>query len=446
MREPQTLGTVRLNATLVLTMVGFSDLSSEIVLLVSKFIQPRDLDNFFQTSKRIRELNAGSIAEHKSLTRTYSHITYHPATALIPRIGTLAKLLRDVLTSPRIASYMENFDLQGYNTSWNTEEEQRKKDTLTEPNYSLFDKAFEGSKYIPSGEAAEWMESVELGAEDQFLGLLLTLLPNLSILDISGNCLWDWDTFLSDTIKRISQDLEPSALTMLTCVTLSSSHRQVPLYIVKYFAGLPSMKQIRAKDVFTTDEEKYASPEYSNVTSLSLKDCVVEPEPLYEFLRSFGSLVTFEYTDSTSVQGQLNSNLFWVCSLLDHHARHSLKKLTLRGPSGAILSPLRSFCGFEALEELDVDKCALVSSRKFGSRSLTEVLPKSIKKVVLRHPKPAASDCYTALVQDVVESKRRALPHLKALNFRPYNGQKPIQFSLGLIAACETAGITLTVD
>lgn len=82
-----------------------------------------------------------------------------------------------------------------------------------------------------------------------------------------------------------------------------------------------------------------------------------------------------------------------------------------------------------------------------GYGLLTQVLPASIKKVTLRHFSGNAMEPeHVRVVRDVVLQRERALPHLQALNFRPKKKTKTLRFPLRDVAACEAAGLALTVD
>lgn len=435
-------------------MARFSDLSSEVIVMISNFVEPRDLDSFFLTSKHIRELNEARITEHSTLKNDYKHLISHTSPDGIENFGTLANLLKKVLTVPRAASYVEDLDIRGWHMGWISGshlDDRRSNDMLSEENRILFNDATSGSTYVPEGLLDAWMGGFEDGLEDQIIGLLLIVLPKLSILNLMGVC--DWDNLVTDTIDRISQAPKLEALTMLKCVTISGKETPTPLHVVKSLAALPSMRQIHAENVSTTSEDQYASPPDSRITSLCLPKCTLGPEFLHEFLGSFTSLVTFEYTDGTRVRddAEPGSNAFWICNSLKHHAKHSLRKLTLRSPHRKNFTIIGFLQTLEVLEELDVDFGALVNSRLFGIGygSLNQVLPASIKKVTLRHISGAGvmeSDFHVRIVHHVIMQGKQALPLLEALNFRPKKNSKTLKFSLRDIAACEAAGITLTVD
>ena len=438
----------------------FSDLSNEIVLEISKYVQPRDLDNFFATSKRIRQLNAAQIPEHIRLKRQYgflsNHYSYTEPYVIYESVGrytgSLAKLLKDIIDLPYIACYVEAMSLKPWQKLWDDERfpqgrtDQRRDDTLSEPNKGLFQEAMVRSKYISGFRIEELMGRIEAGDEGQILGLLLALLPNLCALDLCE--IDDWHNDVIDTIDAISADPKANTLTSLTNVTLSDADHEVPLWVVQMFASLPSMRQIRADSVHHEGQYLHAPSRRSKVTHLSLKQCQIYPEPLFKFLSFFDSLVAFEYTEDERLRGQCDwqSKPFWIRTCLDYHARRSLKRLVLRsccaGNDGALLDSVRTF---EVLEELDTNLEALIIGGADGTGEITERLPASIQKVILRHDS-YTGDGHLRLVFNVLVLGKQALPHLKLLSFRPNRNEKSFHVPACLVAACESAGFTLTLD
>lgn len=434
-------------------MAGIFDLSNELLIIITDFVRPRDLDSFFQTSRRIRELNAAYIPKHKRLTRTYRCVTYDSAIGFHRETGTLARFLKDALTSPRIAEYAEEVDLDGWKMSWDDnpevapEEDSRRTDMLSETNQKIFHEAIKRSRYVPTEDVADWIGAFEDGAEDQILGLLFTLLPHLSVLNITEVPLGGWNNRLSATIKQIAHNANSDAFKELTRVVLSSEGAQVPFPVIKAFAALPSMRRIYAKNVYTRNEDTYGSLNESHVTQLSLPGCRVQSEILYKFLGSLHSLAVLDYTDGNRFRHDVrpHPSHFRICNSLIQHAKHSLKKLTIRAPAGVQSTPIGSLEDFVTLEKLDVDNCALLNGTEFGPQRLTEILPRSIQEVVLRHPDIQSVTKYLRVVQDVIEFKKQDLPHLRCLDFRPYHSCRPMQFPLPLFISSAAAGISLTV-
>ena len=234
---------------------------------------------------------------------------------------------------------MEYLDIPQWHMSWTNDpklapmETLRRKDMLSAANKKLFDGAVEESNYIPAGGFNQWKDQFTSGCEDQVLGLLFIRLPNISTLHLSA-AYWSYNS-LTCTLDRISRDPRPTALTMLTQLTLSTENRQTSFELVKMFASLPSMRQIYAKDVIAGSGDTYPCAPHSKVASLNLISCQAEPDPMFELPSTFDYLVAFEYTsakpDGHCLSGKNLNNTCWIHNALLHQAKHSLKKLTLRG-------------------------------------------------------------------------------------------------------------------
>ena len=178
------------------------------------------------------------------------------------------------------------------------------------------------------------------------------------------------------------------------------------------FASLPSMRLIYAKDVIADSGDTYPRAPHSKVASLSLISCQAEPEPLFGLLSTFDYLVTLEYTSAKTDRHFLyhkkSNNTFWKYNALLHQAKHSLKKLTLRGVNGAnhrkTVGPLTSFT---VLEELDFDSESLLGNISSRYANLTELLPRSIKSVTLRYSHNRNENDRSAIVPHVLAQERK---------------------------------------
>lgn len=220
--------------------------------------------------------------------------------------------------------------------------------------------------------------------------------------------------------------------------------------MVKIFASMQSMKHIATKDVIVSSEDKFPWAKQTQVSTLSLMSCVAEPETLFEFLGTFILLSEFEYTNEQHPPYPYPLHFyyssFWVCKALHFYACSSLEKLTLRGYHNAgyhkLMGSLKSFV---VLRVLDTDLEPLVGDSDDGYADLTDILPQSIKKVTLRHS-PTAEEKFFAIVNSILGPGKRLLPNLEALAFRPTGASYPSQSSFRWIAACKSAGITLTFD
>lgn len=136
----------------------------------------------------------------------------------------------------------------------------------------------------------------------------------------------------------------------LTRVNLSSTDERIPSHLVKAFASLPSLRQLHARHVYASSEDRGASLR-SNVTELSLRGCRLGSEQVYDFLSSFQSLATLDFTNIPDNEGdpQPTSILFWIRNALKNNAKNSLKKLKVRARKASVITPMGSLRDFEAL-------------------------------------------------------------------------------------------------
>lgn len=425
-------------------MTGFLDLSNEIILIISSFVQPKDLDSLLLTSKHIRALNGDLITEHKNLTRQHQHTRTH-------MLYNLADFLKDVVLSPRISSYVETMEILSVYNEWisiRSEQSPKIDDMSIEMRESLFAKFSKSSKYvIPMEMGNPWISGIEDKREDQILGLLLPLLHNIVNLMIYE--IPDWDNCLTDTIDLIAQDSKPSALTLLTRVFLSDDSCQIPLRTVHHLAILPSMQSMYVKGIKNDLPGYVDHPAISAVTNLSIRDCRVQSETMFEFLCCFESLIAFDYAGAENLDKRDSMRIhFWICKALTQNAKHSLRKLAIksrpRGQSNPIF--IGSLQSFRALEELDVDVEALLEDGVSRLSKLSTVLPRSIKKVTLRHSTDDGDgeDELMYLPEDLLSTTKKRLPLLEALNFRPYKQARVLLMPLHWIANGELAGVALS--
>ena len=432
-------------------MARFSDLSNEVILLISKHVRPPDLDSFHLTSKHIRNLNEAHISNHLTLKRRYQNIRRDPTIwgSPEPKDTTWAKILKETLTSPSVASYVEEVDIQGYHKSWlnpamhDTRENERRAETLLESNVILFEEAAQSSKYL--SDKVNWMDYVVNGYEDGLLGLLLTLLPNLSCLALSVTC--SGRDGITDVVESVSQDLTPLSFTMLTRVTLSGESSEVPLHLIGAFAIMPSMRHLYAENINCTARVRTPTTRRSKVTHLCLLRCYVEPEPLFELLCLFDSLIEFEYTHGERKRRSHDLNIdytpFWITSALKQNSAQSLKALTLRGHVSGVMS---AFIGclqpLTMLEELDTDLEALMGEGEDEyCPKMSESLPVSLTKLRLHHL--IGDYDLEGLLHVILNPKLKQLPRLRSLEFTPENTE-PLELPLRWKSACKKAGISLT--
>lgn len=431
-------------------MARFTDLANEIILLISNLVQPPDLDNFFLTSKHVRELNQSRISEHLETKKKYKRIrsTFFGSNTDL-QFGNWAEVLKDVLILPRIAAYVETLDILRWYSRWASISlfpNERKEVTLEESNQKVFDEALQKAGYGLAAEQATWKRLIEKGSEEFIVVFLLTLLPNISSLMLTLPV--DHEDLFNTTLECVALDPKPRTLTMLTRVTISAETRQVPLHLIETFAALPSMRQIHADKI--APERHIWNPKFkeSMVTTLRLRQCSIGPETLSEFLFAFGSLVEFEYSHAKETSNGAEYKPFWIINALKSNKKHSLMKLTLRGHiREADKVNMGSLGAFEVLEELETDLEPLYEppedEHSYGWPELPDMLPASIRKIVLyQNYSPNVTETMS-LVEDILPPEHKALPSLESLAFR-FKRQQDFEIPLRIVDALGAVGIVVS--
>lgn len=83
-------------------MATFSSLPNELVIEIWRHVlQPEDIERFAMASKKIRILSSSVLLEHRKLTRDFSYLDNWDRKSK----GSVAGLLKEILTNPRIALY-----------------------------------------------------------------------------------------------------------------------------------------------------------------------------------------------------------------------------------------------------------------------------------------------------------------------------------------------------
>lgn len=411
---------------LLVIMAHFSDLSNELVLLVMKHVQPQDLDNFFLCCKHFRQLGGAYVREHMELKRRFKFIEQGKLSDNSHQgQGRSINLLKEIITSPRKASYVEKLAIRGADTKWNEE-------SLSEPFQTIFKEEVRLSRYLPTAQTMRLIDRSRSGWKVTFLNLVLTLLPNLSTFKMDGLFADKMLTVISTTY-RISQDPQPTILTMLNRVEISADIGPlIPLGVIECFATLPSVRDLYANGVYNRSYGFPYNKRPSRVTSLSLTSCDVGAETLSKFLRSFDSIVNLEYIHEDLSEGHEKEGFLpaGISDMLGTGARKTLKTLTSRGDPkmGSLLS-------YNVLEEIDADLEAMIWNVSAAVQKLEDVLPISMKKVTLRH-QYGNDTIRICLMPETPAPVEQALPVLGM----------PLDLSQRWLDVCTAAGIALTFD
>lgn len=167
----------------------------------------------------------------------------------------------------------------------------------------------------------------------------------------------------------------------------------------------------------------------------------IDLDEVSRLLRTMNELKSFSYVPS--FDSPLGA--FQICVKLLACSQHSLRKLYLHSFSGN-----ESYTGeiahFEVLAALEIDFVVLLGNVNGVCRKLADTLPMSIERVKICRMWNIALETLAQVILQMVESKSRRLPNLKALTFgvRFY---EPVNMELiaELERSCADVGVLLSL-
>ena len=280
-------------------MARFTDLPGELIVMITQFVYPDDFDNLRQVCKRIKLHTDSHVSEHQRLRRLYtSYMNRGLWNTSQHDSGSLARLLKDIVLTPSHATYIKNLSLY----HWHTHEQvarERQNDTQEFLNKDLALQVNQELGYLSKEEFKEWVREVKQGVETPIVGILLMLLPCLSILHLTRiDSYADW---LIHAVIHIAGNPSSGVLSQLTTVTVSFRDNRAAFCLITAFAALPSVKTIHAEYLGTGDEYNLKQAERimplsSNVTELSLRNAAIPTPLLLKLVGCCRALKAFEYS------------------------------------------------------------------------------------------------------------------------------------------------------
>ncbi len=405
-------------------MKTLSDLSNELLGLVLEDVHPLDLEAFFATSKGHRQRGAWLLERHHLLKRTYSTFTYHKDI----RRGAPARLLKAIWNNPRIADYILKVDIEGWDLTFHGEGTSEAK--LTRPPYtmedlSLYENALKECKYVDGTELHEYLSILSKGDEEPIIVLLLLSLPNLEHLRFVSAGILDG----ADIIRCIIEELPTQALTRLTTAHLQASSNGPDsgyddFEVMVHLCSLPSMKEISFHG-FASDprefEEFHESDTYCNIPvgNMTFSRCAIVSKELFGFLSRCDNLTTFSYSPGPEGHNTESYSPFWIRAALQTHCKDTLKCLTILSKDQP-QSFMGSLKAFKTLEDVTTDLKLLIGRLDETVRTLSEMLPSSIRRVNLYIAEDLEEQALQELAQ---EMKMEDTPELEHTHFiRPDEG------------------------
>lgn len=423
-------------------MAHFASLPNELVREMIKFVQPEDLEKFALLSPNVFALAFPFLVEHRALIRKYRTLRNDTGP------GSIAALLKTVITNPLIGSYVQKVELGplvearhavGSDPAVVYSEEELEIFTRAALASECLQKPSEGDVL---DEREFWLDEIKGGGEDILLAILLPLLPNVATLSVVADS--SRTQRFDSALKRAASAAKPT-LSKLTHIRLNP---RMPngyhLAETQKFCSLPSVKVLTAPNAYGLHGLDVLSPNRSSgVTHLKLWENRSHSELLYEFLRGFPNLQSFTYSHARSnYQGP---EAFLIRSSLLAHCKSTLQSLTLLAPFCNDTSFMGSLRGFESLREVYTEWSFLIvmTGINRGPR-LNENLPDSLVWLKIHDSDSRERYLYEQMIENAQYAREHRVQKLKHLVF----GGKWVRWSLdtidgGLKETCKNMGITL---
>jgi hypothetical protein len=330
-------------------MDSISNLPAELKLSIVEILNPDDCFNCAIVSKDFWQLCEPVVNKHKALNAKYGYICTEPEE------HTLWNLLNDVLDKPYLSQYVKEVQLDSqrenfYDTSLQFYD-------IVGPS-SLRPPVKDVMRYISAAENIPYLcelreenqghhdahrrnESIEKGAGDPVMAIVLTLLPNLKVLRFVpvGDGFW----FLN-AIKRVVATYSLSGPTPnipfqhLRKVQVSHYDTEMSMAWkwVYFLVQLPSLQwctgHMLGGMANSVENDRSLQPVVaptSNVTALQLSNSNLDSEVLTAILSNFKNLQFFEYENGGHIVSDASYDPRKMIAALLQYCSHSLKKLVL---------------------------------------------------------------------------------------------------------------------
>ena len=424
-------------------MACFTNLSNELYFEILQYLPPPDLGSFFCINKHLYALTAIQRERHNNLKRRFS-------TSLnTKQPGSTAKLIESILVDPQIALYVQHFTIDGcdFGDQYSWEDQ----DMFTDSDMALLETALRDLDYQSVTKVQKWISDMNRAPEEYLINLALTLLPNLTSIDIlhspdsvDSEPLYRLARRLIYTIQRYT-DTNSSGVPFakLTSITISAQDDCVgDIELIEAFATLPSVKAINAETVVSSTEslEAIVPEKSSNVSDLNIWNASLSTHRLTTHLRRFERLQSFTYWPTSDPQPRYNFDAFMIITALSASTQNSLRELHIRSGS-ATPEYMGSLRKFRVLECLETDTDLLFGPSPASHQNFSTSLPSSIKDVKLHGWSSTYGKLQALLIQ--LTSARNDFPSLGRIEFFESTLCKPAPDILRVM--CATLKITLVI-
>ena len=388
-------------------MVGFSDLSNELVLLIWNLVEVEDVYSFSTVSKKVYLLTQELLREHCRLKHRLSSISSESGES-----GDFGLVLKEILLNPRAARYPSFLEVSGWAIEWD-EEGEYSKNMVPESDLELFKQAARDSVHVSKKFLEEyWLAPIDRGDEGPLIALLLILLPNLREVQMRID-FGIRDFCITEVLDVIAYNNDSCSLSKLHSVGLEyvknteTDDGFLDFEYVRTFAALPSVTSIHSYIVGSDADDLFdtltASGLFTNITNLSFVKCSINPKIMSEFLSSTLDLQRFFY--SPKYGNFLNFDPFWIRTALLANARETLKTLTILadGQPGHFMGSLEPFM---SLQYVQTDLRLLIGNPPVRCHKLSDMLPSSIVKITLHINSSDDGELYGDSIQGLADNRK----------------------------------------
>jgi len=144
-------------------MAAFSDLPNEIILLIWRCADLKDVYNFSTTSKQTYTLVQHLLPEHLDFQRRLSTISNEDRFGIIES-RYFGRVLKEILMNPEASRHPETLKFHGWDFRW--DDADFSPDSIpTEADIDLFENAIRQSSLIDKGEMNDWVLEIRKGNE-----------------------------------------------------------------------------------------------------------------------------------------------------------------------------------------------------------------------------------------------------------------------------------------
>lgn len=468
-------------------MLSILDLSNELIDGIIRAVPPCDLQSLALSSKAIYALSKKALERHLMLKKKYSTLNFNFTghdSDLHDRVPDDTHnpllLLGSIIEDPDILHYPTSMYLgccvDESHSSWDPAYEHSDRMDYSR-NQSVMEKHSDTLKgmvgkcdFIPDEIKDDASSAIcKPNCKGAAVELLVTMLPNLTIIVTQSWTLVDAITWLPSVVQNIAkanQDPKSScygkALTRLEEFSINPKG-------LEYFQGvdgydsvalLPSMRILRGIGIVG---ESFTWPSdfrlgSSSITEIDLTHSSIDAYAVESLLSGISALKKFTYNHAGTINGFPAYNPTGYVNALRRYAASSLQSLDISPDKdeevledGEERLCIGSLVGFSSLERIRIEDLALQKLEMYDESSetglyrddpeilmerLVDVLPTSVNFLTLIAF--MKNEDIQRLLQGLAEEKAEKLPNLKSIRFE---GDDPLDDDMK--AALKEAGLTL---